>query len=76
VPFGHQLIEGDRSGAEARKRLGVNDNEPDIMRLIDRVCLYRNGGGPLGMKNVATHLNRRCISRHRKRWTPATSNGC
>jgi DNA invertase Pin-like site-specific DNA recombinase len=72
LPFGYKLVEAEQSGTKTRKRLAIDEDEAETVRLIHRLCLHGHGGGPLGIKKIATHLNERCILRRGKRW--ATSD--
>lgn len=72
VPYGYRLVEHERVGTKTRKRLAIDENEAEFVRLIHRLCLHGDGSGALGIKKIASHLNERGIARRGKRW--ATSD--
>ena len=69
VPFGYNLIEGSRSGTKIRKRLGIDESDANVVRMIYRFYLQGCGAGSMGIKQVATHLNGLGIFRKGKPWS-------
>jgi site-specific DNA recombinase len=60
APFGYRIVEAERRGDKAKKRLDIHHGEAAMVRHIFE--LYRHGdgrSGPLGVKAIACHLNER-----------------
>ena len=58
-PFGYRAAVVEMRGEKAKKRLEVEPNEAQVVRLIFRLYLHGNGKGPMGLKAIVTHLNER-----------------
>lgn len=57
-PLGYRVVEAERRGDKAKKRLEIDPKEAEIVRMI--FTLYRVGDGrrgPLGIKAIVNHLN-------------------
>jgi len=57
-PFGYEAVEAERRGDKIKKRLAIKETEAQTVRAI--FGLYQNGKGGTGMgvKAIASHLNR------------------
>ncbi|HEV2548407.1 MAG TPA: recombinase family protein [Stellaceae bacterium] len=71
-PYGYRLIEVERRGDRVKRRLEIDPGEAEIVRRIFRLHLHGEGAGPLGLKAIADHLNRKGI---RYRGSRKFSNG-
>jgi len=58
-PYGYRTVEAERRGDKIKKRLEIDPAEAEIVRMIYRLHLEGEGQGPLGVKSMANHLNRR-----------------
>ena len=65
APYGYRSAVAEMRGATAKKRLEANPPEAEIVRLIYRLALHGDGDGPLGVKGIVDHLNRKGL-RYRK----------
>src|SRR6185437_8240354 len=61
-PYGYRTVEVERRGDKIKRRLDIEPTEAEVVRLLFRLHLEGDGAGPLGIKAIADHLNRRGIS--------------
>src|SRR6185312_14338943 len=61
-PYGYRTVEVERRGDKIKRRLDIEPTEANVVRLLFRLHLEGDGAGPLGIKAIADHLNRRGIS--------------
>ena len=65
-PFGYKTIIAERVGNKDKKKLASEPKEAELVKLIFRLYLHGDGkSGPMGVKNVVSHLNERGFT-HRK----------
>ncbi len=55
-PFGYLIVEAERRGAKAKKRLAIDPAEAGTVRMIYELALGAEGV-PLGVKAIVTRLN-------------------
>jgi len=56
-PFGYRTYVAEWAGAKAKKKLEINAEEAEIVKLIFRLYVYGDGKtGPLGVKNTVSYL--------------------
>ncbi len=69
-PIGYRVVAAEQRGAKVKKKLEIDPLHADTVRLIYRLALVGDGtSGPMGVKNIATHLNqRRIFTRDGGRW--------
>ncbi len=69
-PIGYRVVAAEQRGAKIKKKLEIDPLHADTVRLIYRLALEGDGtSGPMGVKNIATYLNQRCIfTRDGGRW--------
>ena len=69
-PIGYRVVAAEQRGAKVKKKLEIDPLHADTVRLIYRLALEGDGtSGPMGVKNIATHLNaRRIFTRDGGRW--------
>jgi site-specific DNA recombinase len=58
-PYGYRTVEAEKRGDKIKKRLEIDPTEAEIVRMIYRLHLEGEGRGPLGVKAIAEHVNRR-----------------
>ena len=59
-PIGYKVVESEKRGDRVKKRLEIDPNEAEIVRMIFRLYLHGEGlKGPMGIKSIATYLNER-----------------
>jgi hypothetical protein len=65
------VVAAEQRGAKVKKKLEIDPLHADTVRLIYRLALEGDGAsGPMGVKNIASHLNaRRIFTRDGGRWT-------
>ncbi|MBL6945069.1 MAG: recombinase family protein [Rhodospirillales bacterium] len=56
-PFGYRTVVAEMRGDTAKKRLEINPEEAEKVRLIYRLYLHGDGDGPMGIKTLVGHLN-------------------
>src|SRR5436190_13508020 len=57
-PFGYKMVEVERRGARAKKKLAIDEVEVEQVRLVFKVYLEGiEGSGPMGVKAIARWLN-------------------
>ena len=73
-PFGFRIIEAERRGDRVKKRIDIDLDEAETVRLIFRLFLDGDGtSGTLGVKAIAVWLNERGYrTRKGSRWGVAT----
>jgi site-specific DNA recombinase len=66
----YRVVAAEQRGAKVKKKLEIDPLHADTVRLIYRLALEGDGTtGPLGVKSIASHLNRRRIfTRTGGRW--------
>ena len=69
-PIGYRVVAAEQRGAKVKKKLEIDPLHADTVRLIYRLALEGDGtSGPMGVKNITAHLNRRRIfTRDGGRW--------
>src|SRR5580692_11878142 len=69
-PIGYRIVAAEQRGAKIKKKLEIDPLHADTVRLIYRLALEGDGAsGPMGVKNIASHLNARGIfTRDGGRW--------
>src|ERR1700682_4427700 len=69
-PIGDRVVAAEQRGAKIKKKLEIDPLHADTVRLIYRLALEGDGAsGPMGVKNIVSHLNRRRIfTRDGGRW--------
>ena len=69
-PIGYRVVAAEQRGAKIKKKLEIDPLHADTVRLIYRLALEGDGtSGPMGVKNIAAHLNqRRIFTRDGGRW--------
>ena len=69
-PIGYRVVAAEQRGAKVKKKLEIDPLHADTVRLIYRLALEGDGtSGPMGVKNIASHLNgRRIFTRDGGRW--------
>jgi site-specific DNA recombinase len=69
-PIGYRVVAAEQRGAKIKKKLEIDPLHADTVRLIYRLALEGDGSsGPMGVKNIASHLNaRRIFTRDGGRW--------
>ena len=56
-PFGYRTYVAEWAGAKAKKKLEIEPNEAEIVKLIFKLYVYGDGkSGPLGIKNTVSYL--------------------
>jgi site-specific DNA recombinase len=60
-PYGYRAVEVERRGDKIKRRLQIDPSEVETVRMIFRLHLEGAGSGPLGVKGIADHLNRKGI---------------
>ncbi len=56
-PFGYRTYVAEWAGAKAKKKLEVEANEAEVVKLIFKLYVYGDGkSGPLGIKNTVSYL--------------------
>lgn len=69
VPFGYTTIEvKEKSNKKKRKKLIINENEASIVRKAFNLSLYGTKGKGLGIKAIATHLNKQGLTNRTSKW--------
>lgn len=64
-PIGYRVVAAEQRGAKIKKNLEIDSLHADTIRLIYRLVLEGDGrSGPMGVKNIAAHLNRHRIFAH------------
>ncbi len=66
-PYGYQLEVRERRGNKDKKVLVPHESEAVIVRMIFELA-SGGSGRPMGVKNIAVHLNERGIDRRGHRW--------
>ncbi len=57
-PFGYRIIEAEQRGSRTKKKIEPDPLQADNVRLMFRLVLVGDGdSGPMGMKQIADHLN-------------------
>jgi DNA invertase Pin-like site-specific DNA recombinase len=57
-PLGYKIVEAERRGARAKKKLAIDPIEAETVRLVFRLFVEGdNGSGPMGLKSIASWLN-------------------
>ena len=57
-PLGYKIVEAERRGARAKKKLAIDLVEAETVRLVFRLFVAGdNGSGPMGVKAIASWLN-------------------
>jgi site-specific DNA recombinase len=57
-PLGYKIVEAERRGVRAKKKLAIDPIEAETVRLVFRLFLEGdNGSGPMGVKSIASWLN-------------------
>ena len=60
APFGYRTYAAETRGARIKKKIEIEPQEAETVRLIFRLYVFGDGGsGPLGVKQIATKLNAR-----------------
>jgi site-specific DNA recombinase len=69
-PIGYRVVAAEQRGAKVKKKLEIDPLHADTVRLIYQLALEGDGtSGPLGVKNIVSHLNgRRIFTRDGGRW--------
>ena len=69
-PIGYRVVAAEQRGAKVKKKLEIDPLHAETVRLIYRLALEGDGtSGPMGVKNITAHLNRRRIfTRDGGRW--------
>ena len=69
-PIGYRIVAAEQRGAKIKKKLEIDPLHADTVRLIYRLALEGDGAsGPMGVKNIASHLNaRRIFTRDGGHW--------
>ncbi|MDO9294320.1 recombinase family protein [Bradyrhizobium sp.] len=69
-PIGYRVVAAEQRGTKIKKKLEIDPLHADTVRLIYRLALEGDGAsGPMGVKNIASHLNgRRIFTRDGGRW--------
>jgi site-specific DNA recombinase len=69
-PISYRVIAAEQRGAKVKKKLEIDPLHANTVRLIYRLALEGDGtSGPIGVKNIATHLNaHRIFTRDGGRW--------
>ena len=69
-PIGYRIDASETRRAKVKKKLEIDPLHADTVRLIYRLALDGDGGsGPMGVKNIVSHLNRnRIFPRDGGRW--------
>jgi DNA invertase Pin-like site-specific DNA recombinase len=69
-PIGYRVVAAEQRGTKTKKKLEIDPLHADTVRLIYRLALEGDGAsGPMGVKNIASHLNgRRIFTRDGGRW--------
>ena len=68
-PYGYRTIEAEEKGQHGnKKRLAIDPSEAAVVKRIYRLYLDGHKGQPLGMKNIAKHLNARGITMRGRPW--------
>lgn len=58
APLGYKVVEAERRGARAKKKLAIDPVEAETVRLIFRLFVEGDSGsGPLGVKGITCWLN-------------------
>ena len=62
-PIGYRIVAAEQRGAKIKKKLEIDPLHADTVRLIYRLATLEGDGtsGPMGVKNIASHLNARRI---------------
>ncbi|MFA0506092.1 recombinase family protein [Vibrio sp. 10N.222.54.B12] len=69
VPFGYKSISVEGSTTTKKKKLAIEPDEAKIVEDIFNLSLKGVNGKPYGVKNIASHLNEKCISKRGRKWT-------
>ena len=65
-PYGYRVIEAERRGDKIKKKLAVEPEEAEIVRLVFKLYLQGTGStGPMGIKAIASHLNEKGLLNRR-----------
>jgi DNA invertase Pin-like site-specific DNA recombinase len=57
-PLGYKIVEAERRGARAKKKLAIDSIDAETVRLVFRLFVEgENGSGPMGIKTIASWLN-------------------
>ena len=64
-PLGYEAVEAEVRGDRSKKKLAVNTAEAEVVRLIFHLYLNGDGRGPMGLKAIADHLNRKGLRNRR-----------
>lgn len=60
APFGYRTYAAETRGARIKKKIEIDPQEAETVRLIFRLYVFGDGNsGPLGVKQIATTLNAR-----------------
>ncbi len=60
-PYGYRAVEVERRGDKIKKRLEIDPQEAETVRLIFRLYEHGDRGNSLGVKAIAAHLNAKGI---------------
>ncbi|SEE64462.1 Recombinase zinc beta ribbon domain-containing protein [Rhizobiales bacterium GAS188] len=61
-PYGYRIASAEQRGARTKKKLEIDLLQADHIRLMFRLALHGEGdSGPMGMRMIAQHLNKRGI---------------
>jgi DNA invertase Pin-like site-specific DNA recombinase len=69
-PFGYRVVDAGRRGEKMKRRLEIDPEQAEAVRLIFRLALRGDGSlGPMGVKAIAAYLNDRGVAtRDGGRW--------
>ncbi|WP_089217273.1 recombinase family protein [Sphingopyxis indica] len=61
-PFGYRIVDAEQRGARMKKKLDIDPDRAEVVRLIYRLARVGDGEtGPLGTRRIADYLNERGI---------------
>jgi DNA invertase Pin-like site-specific DNA recombinase len=59
TPVGYRLVFAEQRGMRVKKKLEIDPVHGETVRLIFRLANFGDGQGPLGVKAIASHLNKK-----------------
>lgn len=68
-PFGYTSVIDPTSGAKKKKLLAILPEEAEVVKLIFKLASEGTNGVRMGLKKIASHLNRLFIHKRGKKWS-------